>query len=60
MGEQFVPLAKIVGGIFIFRGTVKFIFGFLRFKHRNRQADKNIFYYLLLVKKKINTNEKKG
>ena len=43
-GGQFVPLAKILEDIFIFRGTDKLIFirHFL-FLHSYRQADKNIF-----------------
>ena len=54
-GGQFVPLAKILRDIFIFRGTDKLIlihlFFFFTFTffflHSYRQAKKNIFFYLI-------------
>ena len=44
-----MPLAKILGDIFIFRGTDKLIFiqHFFFFLHSYRQAKKNIFFYLI-------------
>ena len=48
-GNILYPLAKILGDIFIFRGTDKLIFIQHFFLHSYRQANKNIFFYLILV-----------
>ena len=44
-----MPLAKILGDIFILRGTDKLIFIqlFFFFLHSYRQDKKNIFFYLI-------------
>ena len=44
-GGQFVPLVKILGDIFVFRGTDKLIFIQHFFLLSYRQANKNIFFF---------------